>query len=95
MIQISEEKEDSETLQAFLEFWHEIALSWREIALSEEDSEIFEEDNQPPPTVVTDWSINALETALKGQDPVTLLNSLPGFKRIVAFLPNFNRSCHL
>ena len=78
MIQISEEKEDSETLQAFLEFWHEIALSWREIALSEEDSEIFEEDNQTLPTVVTDWSIDALETALKGQDTVTLLNSLAG-----------------
>ena len=79
MIQISEEKENSETLQAFLEFWHEIALSWREIALSDEDSEIFEEDSQTPPTVVTDWSIDALETALKGQDPVTLLNSLASF----------------
>ena len=78
MIQISEEKEDSETLQAFLEFWHEIALSWREIALSEDDPEIFEEDSQTPPTVVTDWSVDALETALKGQDPVTLLNSLAG-----------------
>ena len=79
MIQISKEKEDSKTLQTFLDFWHEIALSWREIALGEEDPEIFEEDSETPPTVVTDWSVDALEAALKGQDPATLLNSLAGF----------------
>ena len=79
MIQISEDKEDSETLQTFLDFWHEIALSWREIALGEEDSEIFEEASKTSPTVVTDWSVDALEAALKGQDPATLLNSLAGF----------------
>ena len=79
MIQISEEKEDSKTLQTFLDFWHEIALSWREIALGEEDPEIFEEDSETPSTVVTDWSVDALEAALKGQDPATLLNSLAGF----------------
>ena len=78
MIQISEEKEDSQTLRTFLDFWHEIALSWREIALSEEDPEIFEEDSQTSPTVVTDWSVDALEAALKGQDPATLFNSLAG-----------------
>ena len=75
MIQISEEKEDSETLQAFLEFWHEIALSWREIALGEEDSEIFEKASETLGTIVTNWN----EAILKGQDPETLLNSLAGF----------------
>lgn len=78
MIQISEEKEDSETLQAFLEYWQEIAAEWRELALGDTDLEIFEEDSQTPPTVVTDWSLAAVEDALKGQDPVTLLNSLAG-----------------
>ncbi len=79
MIQISEEKEDSKTLQTFLDFWHEIALSWREIALGEEDSEIFEEDSETSPTVVTDWNVDALEAVLKGQEPVSLLSSLAGF----------------
>ena len=74
MIQISEEKEDSETLQAFLEYWHEIALSWREIALGEEDSEIFEKASETLGTIVTNWN----EAILKGQDPETLLNSLAG-----------------
>ena len=78
MIQISEEKEDSETLRTFLEYWYEIAEEWREIALGEEDPEIFEEDSETPPTVVTDWSVDALEAALKGQDPATLFNSLAG-----------------
>lgn len=78
MIQISEEKEDSETLQAFLDFWHEIALSWREVALGEEDPEILEGDSQTSPTVVTDWNIEALEATLKGQNPMTLFNSLAG-----------------
>ena len=78
MIQISEGKEDSETLRSFLDFWHEIALSWREIALGEEHSEIFEEDSEIPPTVVTNWSVDTLEAALKGKDPATLLNSLAG-----------------
>ena len=75
-IQISEEKEDSETLRTFLDFWHEIALSWREMALGEEDPEIFEEDSQTPPTVVTDWSVDALEAALKGGDPDTLFTTI-------------------
>ena len=75
MIQISEEKEDSETLRTFLDFWHEIALSWREIALGEEDSEIFEKASETLGTIVTNWN----EAILKGQDPETLLNSLAGF----------------
>ena len=78
MIQISEEKEDSETLQAFLEYWQEIAAEWRELALGEKDPEIFEGDSKTSPTVVTNWSVEALEAALKGQDPLTLLNSLAG-----------------
>ena len=78
MIQISEEKEDSETLQAFLEYWQEIAAEWRELALGDTEHAIFEEDSQTSSTVVTDWSLEALETALKGQDPATLLNSLAG-----------------
>lgn len=78
MIQISEEKEDSETLQAFLEYWQEIAAEWRELVLEDTEHAIFEEDSQTPPTVVTDWSLAAVEDALKGQDPVTLLNSLAG-----------------
>lgn len=78
MIQISEEKEDSETLQAFLEYWQEIAAEWRELALGDTEHAIFEEDSQTSSTVVTDWSLEALETALKGEDPATLLNSLAG-----------------
>ena len=78
MIQISEEKGDSETLQAFLEYWQEIAAEWREIALANTDDVIFEKDSETPPAVVTDWNLNALEDALKGQDPLTLLNSLAG-----------------
>ena len=78
MIQISEEKRDSETLQAFLEYWQEIAAEWREIALANTDDVIFEKDSETPPAVVTDWNLNALEDALKGQDPLTLLNSLAG-----------------
>lgn len=78
MIQISEEKEDSETLQAFLEYWQEIAAEWRELALEDTEHAIFEEDSQTSSTVVTDWSLEALESALKGQDPLTLLNSLAG-----------------
>jgi len=74
MIQISEEKEDSETLRTFLDFWHEIALSWREIALGEEDSEIFEKASETLGTIVTNWN----EAILKGQDPEMLLNSLAG-----------------
>ena len=79
MLLISEDKEDSETLQTFLDFWREIALSWREIALDGEDSEIFEEDSETSPTVVTDWNVDALEATLKGQEPVSLLSSLAGF----------------
>lgn len=78
MIQISEEKEDSETLQAFLEYWQEIAAEWRELALGDTEHAIFEEDSQTSSTVITDWSLEALETDLKGQDPLTLLNSLAG-----------------
>lgn len=78
MIQISEEKEDSETLQAFLEYWQEIAAEWRELVLEDTEHAIFEEDSQTSSTVVTDWSLEAVEDALKGQDPVTLLNSLAG-----------------
>ena len=78
MSQISEEKEDSETLQAFLEYWHEIAAEWRELALEGTEHAIFEEDSQTSSTVVTDWSVDALEAAFKGQDPLTLLNSLAG-----------------
>ncbi|MXV82253.1 hypothetical protein F4X88_16810 [Candidatus Poribacteria bacterium] len=74
MIQISEEKEDSETLRTFLDFWHEIALSWREIALGEEDSEILEKASETLGTIVTNWN----EAILKGQDPEMLLNSLAG-----------------
>ena len=74
MIRISEEKEDSETLQAFLEYWQEIAEEWREIALGEEDSEIFEKASEALGTVVTNWN----EAILKGQDPETLLASLGG-----------------
>ena len=78
MIQISEEKEDSETLQAFLEYWQEIAAEWRELALGDTERAIFEEDSQTSSTVVTDWNLEALEAAFKGQDPLTLLNSLAG-----------------
>ena len=78
MIQISEGKENSETLQTFLEYWHEIAEEWRKIALGDTDPAMFEEDSETLQPVVTDWNINALESALKGQDPATLFNSLAG-----------------
>ena len=74
MIQISEEKEDSETLRAFLEYWHEIAAEWRELALGDTDQAIFEEANEVVGNIVTNWN----EAALKGQDPQTLLASLGG-----------------
>lgn len=74
MIQISEEKEDSETLRAFLEYWHEIAAEWRELALGDTDQAIFEEANEVVGNIVTNWN----EAVLKGQDPKTLLASLGG-----------------
>lgn len=66
MIQISEGKENSETLQAFLEYWHEIAAEWRELALGDTDPAMFEEDSKTLQPVVTDWNINTLESVLKG-----------------------------
>ena len=79
MIQISEEKEDSETLQAFLEYWHEIAAEWRELALADTDDAIFEKDSETPPTVVTDWNLEALAAALKMEEPVGLLRNFGSF----------------
>lgn len=75
MIQISEEKEDSETLQAFLEYWQEIAAEWRKLALEDTEHAVFEEDSETPPTVVTDWNLDALAAALEREEPVGLLRT--------------------
>ena len=75
MIQISEEKEDSETLQTFLDYWHEIAAEWREFALADTDDAIFEKDGETSPPVVTDWNLDALAAALKTEEPVGLLRT--------------------
>ena len=79
MIQISEEKEDSETLQAFLEYWEEIAAEWRELALADTDDAIFEEDSETPPPVVTDWNLDAIAAALKTEEPVGILRTFGSF----------------
>ena len=75
MIQISEEEEDSETLQAFLEYWEEIAAEWRELALADTDDVIFEKGSETPPPVVTDWNLDAIAAALKAEEPVGFLRT--------------------
>ena len=68
----------SDSQNGLSEYWQEIAAEWRELVLEDTEHAIFEEDSQTSSTVVTDWSLAAVEDALKGQDPVTLLNSLAG-----------------